>query len=45
MIGAGIGYWYYLHIFISTDDAYVSGYVGDGRGPGAGPGGQGAGGQ
>jgi membrane fusion protein, multidrug efflux system len=27
-IGAGLGYWYYLSIFISTDDAYVSGYVG-----------------
>jgi membrane fusion protein (multidrug efflux system) len=27
-IGAGIGYWYYLSIFVSTDDAYVSGYVG-----------------
>ncbi len=29
MIGAGIGYWYYLHIFINTDDAYVYGYVGE----------------
>jgi membrane fusion protein, multidrug efflux system len=27
-IGAGLGYWYYLTIFVSTDDAYVSGYVG-----------------
>lgn len=27
-IGAGLGYWYYLSIFVSTDDAYVSGYVG-----------------
>jgi membrane fusion protein (multidrug efflux system) len=27
-IGAGIGYWYYLSIYVSTDDAYVSGYVG-----------------
>ena len=27
-VGAGIGYWYYLSIFVSTDDAYVSGYVG-----------------
>ncbi|MGP8052071.1 MAG: efflux RND transporter periplasmic adaptor subunit [Desulfobaccales bacterium] len=29
MIGAGIGYWYYLHIFVYTDDAYVYGYVGE----------------
>ncbi|MGQ9688181.1 MAG: efflux RND transporter periplasmic adaptor subunit [Desulfobaccales bacterium] len=28
LIGAGVGYWYYLSIFVSTDDAYVSGYVG-----------------
>jgi membrane fusion protein (multidrug efflux system) len=28
LLGAGLGYWYYLHIFVSTDDAYVSGYVG-----------------
>uniref|UniRef100_A0A7C3SJQ2 HlyD family secretion protein n=1 Tax=Desulfobacca acetoxidans TaxID=60893 RepID=A0A7C3SJQ2_9BACT len=28
LVGAGLGYWYYLHIFVSTDDAYVSGYVG-----------------
>jgi membrane fusion protein (multidrug efflux system) len=27
-IGAGIGYWYYLTIYVTTDDAYVSGYVG-----------------
>jgi len=27
-IGAGMGYWYYVSIFVSTDDAYVSGYVG-----------------
>lgn len=28
MIGAGVGYWYYLHVFVNTDDAYVDGYVG-----------------
>lgn len=28
LVGAGLGYWYYLKIFVSTDDAYVSGYVG-----------------
>lgn len=28
MIGAGVGYWYYLHVFVYTDDAYVDGYVG-----------------
>jgi membrane fusion protein (multidrug efflux system) len=28
MAGAGLGYWYYRSIFVSTDDAYVSGYVG-----------------
>jgi membrane fusion protein (multidrug efflux system) len=28
MVGAGVAYWIYIHIFISTDDAYVSGYVG-----------------
>ena len=27
-IGAGLGYWYYLSIYVSTDDAYVDGYVG-----------------
>ena len=27
-LGAGLGYWYYLTIFVSTDDAYVDGYVG-----------------
>lgn len=27
-IGAGVGYWYYLSIFVTTDDAYVSGHVG-----------------
>jgi membrane fusion protein, multidrug efflux system len=26
-IGAGLGYWYYLTIFVSTDDAYVDGFV------------------
>jgi membrane fusion protein (multidrug efflux system) len=28
LIGAGVAYWIYIHIFVSTDDAYVSGYVG-----------------
>ncbi len=28
MIGAGVGYWIYIHIVVSTDDAYVAGYVG-----------------
>ena len=28
MVGGGLGYWYYIHIFVSTDDAYVSGHVG-----------------
>lgn len=28
LIGAGVAYWYYIHIFVSTDDAYVTGYVG-----------------
>lgn len=23
----GVGYWYYIHIFVSTDDAYVAGHV------------------
>jgi membrane fusion protein (multidrug efflux system) len=23
-----LGYWYYIHIFVSTEDAYVSGYIG-----------------
>ena len=27
-IGVGLGYWYYLTIYVSTDDAYVDGYVG-----------------
>ncbi len=27
MVGGGVAYWIYIHIFISTDDAYVSGYV------------------
>lgn len=26
-LGAGLGYWYYLTIFVSTDDAYVDGFV------------------
>jgi membrane fusion protein (multidrug efflux system) len=28
MIGAGIAYWRHIRIFVSTDDAYVAGYVG-----------------
>jgi membrane fusion protein, multidrug efflux system len=28
IIGAGVAYWYYIHLFITTDDAYVNGYVG-----------------
>lgn len=28
MIGAGVTYWNHIHIFVSTDDAYVAGYVG-----------------
>jgi membrane fusion protein (multidrug efflux system) len=28
MAGAGAAYWYYLKIFVGTDDAYVSGHVG-----------------
>jgi membrane fusion protein (multidrug efflux system) len=28
LIGAGVYYWHYLSIYVSTDDAYVSGYVG-----------------
>jgi membrane fusion protein (multidrug efflux system) len=27
-IGAGVEYWLHIHTFVSTDDAYVSGYVG-----------------
>jgi membrane fusion protein, multidrug efflux system len=27
MVGAGVAYWIYIHIFVSTDDAYVAGYV------------------
>jgi membrane fusion protein (multidrug efflux system) len=27
MVAVGAGYWYYIHIFVSTDDAYVSGHV------------------
>jgi membrane fusion protein (multidrug efflux system) len=27
MVGGGVAYWIYIHIFISTDDAYVAGYV------------------
>jgi|YelNatPaOPRAMG01_1025707.scaffolds.fasta_scaffold00463_32 membrane fusion protein (multidrug efflux system) len=28
LIGGGVYYWHYLSIYVSTDDAYVSGYVG-----------------
>jgi membrane fusion protein, multidrug efflux system len=28
MIGAAIAYWIHIHVFVSTDDAYVAGYVG-----------------
>jgi membrane fusion protein (multidrug efflux system) len=28
MIGAGVAYWRHIRIFVSTDDAYVTGYVG-----------------
>jgi membrane fusion protein (multidrug efflux system) len=28
MIGAGVAYWRHIHIYVSTDDAYVAGYVG-----------------
>jgi len=28
MIGAGVAYWRHIRIFVSTDDAYVAGYVG-----------------
>jgi len=28
LAAAGLGYWYYLSIFVSTDDAYVDGHVG-----------------
>jgi membrane fusion protein, multidrug efflux system len=28
MVGAGVAYWRHIHIFVSTDDAYVAGYVG-----------------
>ena len=28
MVGAGVAYWRHIHIFISTDDAYVAGYMG-----------------
>ena len=27
-IGVGVGYWLHIHTFVSTDDAYVYGYVG-----------------
>jgi len=28
MIGAALGYWRHIHVYISTDDAHVSGHVG-----------------
>lgn len=28
LIGGGVYYWHYLSIYVSTDDAYVTGYVG-----------------
>jgi len=28
LIGGGVAYWRHIHIFVSTDDAYVAGYVG-----------------
>jgi membrane fusion protein (multidrug efflux system) len=28
LAAAGVGYWYYLRLFVSTDDAYVDGHVG-----------------
>ncbi|MBZ5585528.1 MAG: HlyD family secretion protein [Acidobacteriia bacterium] len=28
LIGVTLGYWYYIHLNISTEDAYVSGHVG-----------------
>jgi membrane fusion protein (multidrug efflux system) len=28
LIGGGVYYWHYVSIFVSTDDAYVSGYIG-----------------
>ena len=28
MVGAGVAYWKYIHIHVSTDDAYVAGYSG-----------------
>jgi membrane fusion protein (multidrug efflux system) len=28
MVGGGVAYWIYIHIHISTEDAYVAGYVG-----------------
>jgi membrane fusion protein (multidrug efflux system) len=28
LIGVGVAYWIYIHVFVSTDDAYVYGYVG-----------------
>jgi membrane fusion protein (multidrug efflux system) len=27
IVGAGVAYWIYIHILVSTDDAYVSGYI------------------
>jgi membrane fusion protein (multidrug efflux system) len=28
MVGAGVAYWRHIHLYISTDDAYVAGYMG-----------------
>jgi membrane fusion protein (multidrug efflux system) len=28
VVAAGLAYWRYLHVYVSTDDAYVSGHVG-----------------
>jgi membrane fusion protein, multidrug efflux system len=28
MVGAAVAYWRHIHIFVSTDDAYVAGYMG-----------------
>lgn len=28
LVAAGLAYWRYIHIYVSTDDAYVSGHVG-----------------
>jgi membrane fusion protein (multidrug efflux system) len=28
LVAAGVSYWQYIHVYVSTDDAYVSGHVG-----------------